>query len=486
MRRTLLSSMMLLWINISIMAINMKVGETETLNIGNISHLQGCQWTISRPNDIVFTTTPQSYSTQVTIKAVNSFPASSPCIVQCKYYYLELDPITGRYIYSRTGYKDWTIFVGENGNSDEGGGGQDDDISSKLNIELLGTGEIEITEGSNATIEVGQGQAANWSSDDESIAIITKISTNKFNIYGVSGGMTFVRIQGYNGSSASCLVRVIKEGDEGSIIYDNSPEGILVKYIISSKENAECLVGGNFVDNNTLRAVDINTTGTLTIPWQVKGYTVIGVQQAAFIECKKLNKIVLPNSISYILPFAFYNCEQLKDINLPEGIKYINHDTFKFCKALQSVILPSTLVSINEYAFSCCYNLKSITIPKGVTGIDKDAFSNCKSLQNIYSYIEEPFFITQNVFECSEYDIYNNAKLYVPKGKKETYRYTPSWHLFKNIYELETNSVNSLEYYSEKIKDRIHTLEGKEQKGVKKGVNIIRYKNGKTQKIICR
>ena len=197
-------------------------------------------------------------------------------------------------------------------------------------------------------------------------------------------------------------------------------------------------------------------------------------------------KIVLPNSISYILPFAFYNCEQLKDINLPEGIKYINHDTFKFCKALQSVILPSTLVSINEYAFSCCYNLKSITIPKGVTGIDKDAFSNCKSLQNIYSYIEEPFFITQNVFECSEYDIYNNAKLYVPKGKKETYRYTPSWHLFKNIYELETNSVNSLEYYSEEIKDRIHTLEGKEQKGVKKGVNIIRYKNGKTQKIIFR
>ena len=38
----------------------MKVGDTETLGIGNIEHLQGCQWTISRPYDVVFTTKPQS------------------------------------------------------------------------------------------------------------------------------------------------------------------------------------------------------------------------------------------------------------------------------------------------------------------------------------------------------------------------------------------------------------------------------------------
>ena len=99
-------------------AISMKVGDTETLDIGDVSHLQGCQWTISRPNDVIFVTTPQAYSTKVTIKAVNAFPATSPCVVQCKYYYLELDPTTGKYTYSRTGYKDWTIFVKEDGIGD--------------------------------------------------------------------------------------------------------------------------------------------------------------------------------------------------------------------------------------------------------------------------------------------------------------------------------------------------------------------------------
>lgn len=113
----------------------MKVGDTETLDIGNIKHLQGCQWTISRPYDVVFTTKPQSFSTKVTIKAINAFSAQSPCIVQCKYYYLELDPTTGRYTYSRTGYKDWTVFVNkgsDNGDNSENDGSVSDYIVGDL------------------------------------------------------------------------------------------------------------------------------------------------------------------------------------------------------------------------------------------------------------------------------------------------------------------------------------------------------------------
>lgn len=141
--KRLLLFVALLISTISANAISMKVGDTETLDIGNVSHLQGCQWTISRPNDVVFTTTPQSYSTRVTIKAVNAFPSTSPCVVQCKYYYLELDPTTGRYTYSRTGYKDWTIFVKENGT----GGGSSDEGSVSLDPK-----EANIKVGSGCTV----------------------------------------------------------------------------------------------------------------------------------------------------------------------------------------------------------------------------------------------------------------------------------------------------------------------------------------------
>ncbi len=476
------------------MAINMKVGDTKKLDIGNIPYLQSCHWTISRPNDVVFTSTPHQVQTEVEIKAVKAFPATSPCVVQCKYYYLELDPTTGRYIYSRTGYKDWTIFVKENGSSDEGEGGdsQDDDQSSNLNITLLGSGSIEVQEGSSVPIEVGQGVAVSWSSDDESIAKISKVSTNKFNVYGVSGGMTFVRVNGANGSSASCLVRVVKDGEEGSVFYDNSPEGVSVKYIVTDKLKSECMVGGNYGDEYTLKAVNVNTSGTLTIPWQAKGYTVVGIHQAAFMKCKYIKKIILPSTIRALGTFAFYECELLKDINLPEGIKYISNYAFDSCKSLEEIILPSTVLTINIDAFENCKSLIKVNIPKNVYRIENNAFYNCQSLRQIYSYIEEPFSIPESAFHCSDYysssdkyQIYQKANLYIPYGTKSKYRSTPSWHLFLYKYELEPNGIQSTDFNQENI-NKIFTIDGKEQKIMKKGVNVIRYKNGKTKKIIVK
>ena len=472
------------------MAINMKVGDTKKLDIGNIPYLQSCHWTISRPNDVVFTSTPHQVQTEVEIKAVKAFPATSPCIVQCEYYYLELDPTTGRYIYSRTGYKDWTIFVKENGSSDEGGGGdsQDNDQSSNLNITLLGSGSIEVQEGSSVPLEVGQGVAVSWSSDDESIAKISKVDTNKFNVYGVSGGMTYVRVNGANGSSASCLVRVVKDGEEGSVFYDNSPEGVSVKYIVTDKAKLECMVGGNYGDENTLKAVSVNTSGTLTIPWQAKGYTVVGIHQAAFMKCKYLMKLVLPSTMRTIGPFAFYECELLNDINLQEGIRYIESNAFESCKSLQEIILPSTMRIIYHNAFSYCTNLKSITIPKEVFEIESYAFFECKSLRKIYSYIEEPFVIKRNVFECSGLgdcdEVYKNAILYVPKGTRSKYKSTNYWNLFWTD-EMETNGIQSPNYNQDNI-NKIFTIDGKEQEIMKKGINVIRYKNGKTKKIMVK
>ena len=56
--------------------------------------------------------TVSSLTTSVTVKALKSF-TGSPCVIQCKYYYLELDPTTGRYTYSRSGSQEWNFFVSE-------------------------------------------------------------------------------------------------------------------------------------------------------------------------------------------------------------------------------------------------------------------------------------------------------------------------------------------------------------------------------------
>lgn len=93
------------------LAIDLYVGDTYSCDIGYIPNLRGCQWTISDMNAIEFVYSPGAYDTQVQIRAIAPQETTSPVIVHCKYYYLELDPVTGRYIYERTSYKKWTFFV---------------------------------------------------------------------------------------------------------------------------------------------------------------------------------------------------------------------------------------------------------------------------------------------------------------------------------------------------------------------------------------
>lgn len=182
-------------------AITMNVGDTETLDIGSISHLQGCQWTISRPNEVVFVSTPQSYSTRVTIKAVKAF-TGSPCIVQCKYYYLELDPTTGRYTYSRSGYKDWNIMVKEGSNS--GSGSADDGTVSLSSSEIT----IKVGSGQHVYASGNYSGKLTWSMDNGNIATFSSTQNNKVWCYGEAEGVTYLRATTANGKQAVCKINV--------------------------------------------------------------------------------------------------------------------------------------------------------------------------------------------------------------------------------------------------------------------------------------
>lgn len=78
-------------------SIHMKVGDTKTLSPSVLPTkvLAGQPaWTSSRPSDVKITSTTM-YS--CTIEAVNSF--SGYATIHCLYYYRELDPTTGKYIY---------------------------------------------------------------------------------------------------------------------------------------------------------------------------------------------------------------------------------------------------------------------------------------------------------------------------------------------------------------------------------------------------
>ena len=121
---------------------------------------------------------------------------------------------------------------------------------------------------------------------------------------------------------------------------------------------------------------------------------------------KKITKIVLPQTITYIGKGAFHELANLEQINIPEGVKEIDVEAFSGCCHLRGLIVSENIekignkafyncrkleaVSIHkdmrevcEGAFHGCASLKELVIPQNVEKISKDAFSGCSSLRKL-------------------------------------------------------------------------------------------------------
>ncbi len=112
-------------------------------------------------------------------------------------------------------------------------------------------------------------------------------------------------------------------------------------------------------------------------------YTVIGIQDRAFKDCRDLAHITIPNSVTEIGDEAFFGCVNLTCVTIPNSITEIKRGTFTGCQSLTSITIPNSVTTLGEEAFSYCSDLNSITIPNSVTEIKRDAFNRCRSLTNV-------------------------------------------------------------------------------------------------------
>lgn len=111
-------------------------------------------------------------------------------------------------------------------------------------------------------------------------------------------------------------------------------------------------------------------------------------------------RIILPDTVEEIGPYAFWHCHGTEEIRIPEGIEVIGPGTFGECADLQQVSLPGSLAVLglcrkdtgdgiysftgemvrgmpDVGAFFGCHSLKKLTLPSDLKVLGPHTFNSC-------------------------------------------------------------------------------------------------------------
>ena len=130
----------------------------------------------------------------------------------------------------------------------------------------------------------------------------------------------------------------------------------------------------------------------------------------AFSYCKKLQKIVLPDSVTFIGQRAFARCGALRLVVLPASLEKLEDEVFLLCELDNLDMSKVTHLSTIPKGFGCT---KTMMIPQGVTTIAESGLYN---RSHILSWRYEKLFLPSTLESYGKGNgIWNAIYLYAPQ-----------------------------------------------------------------------
>lgn len=275
---------------------------------------------------------------------------------------------------------------------------------------------------------------------------------------------------------------------------------------------------------------------SITIPQSV---TEIGYN--AFSNCTSLTFLTIPDSVSDMGANTFNKCSSLENVILSKNLTKIDRGTFEGCQSLSSLTIPGKVGVIVQYVssgrkyyetFGRCEslkemifmngdselksafessnkivtskwdswteqlekvlfdremeyymslpNLKELTIGEHMKYIPINSLSKCNQIENIVCYAITP----PSTSKFSDIS-YQNTVVKVPAESLAAYQAHEVWGKFWNLQGFETSGVYDVEMDSvEKTIIGRYDLNGRPVNEDYKGITIVRFSDGSTQKVI--
>ena len=142
----------------------------------------------------------------------------------------------------------------------------------------------------------------------------------------------------------------------------------------------------------------------------------------------RVQKIVLPDTLTTIGICTFAGCTNLREIQIPNSVKRINNSAFAN-SGIESISVPSSVTSFSYGIFHGCANLKEVEINCEMSSLPSSTFRDCSSLTK-FVVPEGVMYIYQNCFAgCT-----NLETITLPSTLLEF----SEWCTFENCTSLKT------------------------------------------------
>ncbi len=178
-------------------------------------------------------------------------------------------------------------------------------------------------------------------------------------------------------------------------------------------------------------------SGNKNIELVVLPKALTSIADQVFMDCSNLKSVSIPDTVTSIGRGAFGDCTKLAEVQLPKGLTEIPNTFFYGCKSLAKITIPEGVQSVGFNAFEQTL-IKEIIFPAALKTLDTDVVAWCEKLEKIVFKGSTPPTID---YSSLKRKVENPPlKIYVPKGKKQTY--IDSSEEWKDLEELivENNS----------------------------------------------
>lgn len=118
-----------------------------------------------------------------------------------------------------------------------------------------------------------------------------------------------------------------------------------------------------------------------------EGVTSVG--SMCFSECRALESVRLPESLTAIGSWAFERTALIR-IEIPAGVTVIGDFCFSECRGLETVVLTEGLRELGDCAFMMCTALDEIALPDSLVTVGDNPFCYCTALTEVKLSPEHP------------------------------------------------------------------------------------------------